>query len=183
MVGGANKLVPGRHILSDKTQPTADADQSAQATTQTTQRRRIISHSQHIKDLSFENPGAGEQFTTGNPPKIDIAVNVTGRNIAENQQEAELSITAKAALDDKPVFVVELTYSGRFSITGLPAEQIEPALLIECPRLLFPFARRIIADCCRDGGYPPLMLEPIDFAQMYMNRKREQSASAGSPKK
>ena len=183
MVGGANKLVPGRHILSDKTQPAADADQTTQTTAETTQRRRIISHSQHIKDLSFENPGAGEQFTAEKPPKIDIAVNVTGRTMAENQQEAELSITAKAVLDEKPVFVVELTYSGRFSITGLPAEQIEPALLIECPRLLFPFARRIIADCCRDGGYPPLMLEPIDFAQMYMNRKREQSASAGSPQK
>ena len=183
MVGGANKLVPGRHILSDETQPAADANQSAQTTTQPTQRRRIISHSHHIKDLSFENPGAGEQFTTEKPPKIDITVNVTGRTIEENQQEAELSITAKAALDDRPVFVVELTYSGRFSITGLPAEQIEPALLIECPRLLFPFARRIIADCCRDGGYPPLMLEPIDFAQMYMNRKREQSAATGNPQK
>lgn len=183
MVGGANKLVLGRHILSDKTQPAADADQSKQTTAETTQRRRIISHSQHIKDLSFENPGAGEQFTNGNPPKIDIAVNVKGRSLANNQQEAELSITAKAALNDKPVFVVELTYSGRFSITGLPAEQIEPALLIECPRLLFPFARRIIADCCRDGGYPPLMLEPIDFAQMYMNRKREQNASTSTPQK
>ena len=150
---------------------------------QTPQRRRIISHSQHIKDLSFENPGAGEQFTTEKPPKIDIAIGVKGRSIADNQQEAELSITAKATLDDKPVFVVELTYNGRFSITGLPAEQIEPALLIECPRLLFPFARRIVADCCRDGGYPPLMLEPIDFAQMYMNRKREESGSGGSPQK
>ena len=169
--------------MSDNKQPTADADQSAQTTTQTTQRRRIISHSQHIKDLSFENPGAGEQFNTQKPPKIDIAVNVTGRTLSENQQEAELSITAKAALDDKPVFVVELTYSGRFSITGLPAEQIEPALLIECPRLLFPFARRIIADCCRDGGYPPLMLEPIDFAQMYMNRKREQGTSSSASQK
>tara|TARA_B100000686_G_C16756794_1_gene956055 strand:- start:813 stop:1322 length:510 start_codon:yes stop_codon:yes gene_type:complete len=167
--------------LSDKTQPAADEGQSAQTNAETTQRRRIISHSQHIKDLSFENPGAGEQFTSGNPPKIDIAVNVQGRTLADNQQEAELSITAKAALNDKPVFVVELTYSGRFSITGLPAEQIEPALLIECPRLLFPFARRIIADCCRDGGYPPLMLEPIDFAQMYMNRKREQNTAARTP--
>ena len=108
MVGGANKLVPGRHILSEKTQPVADADQSTRTTAQTTQRRRIISHSQHIKDLSFENPGAGEQFSTAKPPKIDIAVNVTGRSLADNQQEAELSITAKATLDDKPVFVANI---------------------------------------------------------------------------
>jgi len=165
--------------LSDTSQPnSAGADPSKQPTGQTTQRKRIISHSQYIKDLSFENPNAGGQFTTENPPKIDIAVGVKGRAIAENQQVVDLNITAKATLDDKPVFVTELTYSGRFTITGVTAEQIEPTLLIECPRLLFPFARRIIADCCRDGGYPPLMLEPIDFAQMYMNRKREDSSTA-----
>jgi preprotein translocase subunit SecB len=169
--------------LSDTSQPNAaGADSSAQTTGETTQRRRIISHSQHIKDLSFENPNAGQPFTTKNPPKIDISIGVKGRAIAENQQEVELSITAKATLDDKPVFVTELTYSGRFTITGVPAEQIEPTLLIECPRLLFPFARRIIADCSRDGGYPPLMLEPIDFAQMYMNRKREKDTATPAAK-
>ena len=165
--------------MSDTSQPTtAGSDPATQTTGQTTQRKRVISHIQYIKDLSFENPNAGQQFTTENPPKIDITVSVTGRAIAENQQVVDLSITAKATLDDKPVFVTELTYGGRFSITGVPAEQIEPALLIECPRLLFPFARRIIADCCRDGGYPPLMLEPIDFAQMYMNRKREENTKS-----
>ena len=100
---------------------------------------------------------------------------VKGRRVSEEQQVVDLSITAKANLDDKPVFVAELTYSGHFTITGVPAEQVEPTLLIECPRLLFPFARRIIADCCRDGGYPPLMLEPIDFAQMYMNRQQNEA--------
>ena len=165
--------------MSDTSQPgAAGADPSAQTTGSTTQRKRIISRSQYIKDLSFENPYAGQQFTTENPPKIDIAVGVTGRRVSEDQQEVDLSITAKATLGDKPVFVAELTYSGHFTITGLPVEQVEPALLIECPRLLFPFARRIIADCCRDGGYPPLMLEPIDFAQMYMNRKQEEKTAA-----
>ena len=149
---------------------------SSENTGQTPQRRRIISHAQYIKDLSFENPRAGHQFAADNPPKIDIAVSVTRRSIAENQQqqEVELKIEAKATLTEEPVFIIELTYAGRFTIAGVPAEQIEPALLIECPRLLFPFARRIIADCCRDAAYPPLMLEPIDFAQMYMNRRREE---------
>ena len=165
--------------MSDTSQPaTAGPDPATQTTGQTTQRKRIISHIQYIKDLSFENPNAGQQFTTESPPKIDITIGVKGRAIAENQQEVDLSITAKATLDDKPVFVTELTYGGRFTISGIPAEQIEPTLLIECPRLLFPFARRIIADCCRDGGYPPLMLEPIDFAQMYMNRKREENTKS-----
>lgn len=168
--------------MSDTSQPSAaGADSSAQTAGPIPQRRRIISRSQYIKDLSFENPYAGQQFTTENPPKIDIAVGVKGRRVSDDQQEVDLSITAKATLNDKPVFVAELTYSGHFTITGVTAEQVEPALLIECPRLLFPFARRIIADCCRDGGYPPLMLEPIDFAQMYMNRKQKGDAEIPEP--
>ena len=138
---------------------------------QTNQRRRIMSRGQFIKDLSFENPNAGKTFGTDNPPKIDISVSVNGRAAPEDGHEVEIQINAKASINDELVFIVELLYGGTFVVSGIPVEQLEPVVMIECPRLLFPLARRIIADCSRDGGYPPLMLEPIDFAQMYLQRK------------
>ena len=95
--------------------------------------------------------------------------------------EIELHLTAKATVDGELLFLVELVYGGIFVISGVPAEQLEPVVMIECPRLLFPFARRIIADCSRDGGYPPLMLEPIDFAQMYLQRRSQTPSEQQSP--
>ena len=154
---------------TSKTEPETAPGASDQAS----QRRRIISRGQFVKDLSFENPNAGKQFGTENPPKIDISVSVNGRSAPDDGHEIELHINAKASINDELVFLVELVYGGTFVVSGVSAEQLEPVIMIECPRLLFPFARRIIADCSRDGGYPPLMLEPIDFAQMYLQRKAD----------
>ena len=135
------------------------------------QKRSITSNGQFIKDLSFENPNAGKQFQAESPPKIDISVSVNGRPAPDNGHEVELNITAKATVSEDLLFLVELVYAGTFKISGVTPEQIEPVVMIECPRLLFPFARRIIADCTRDGGYPPLMIEPMDFARMYLQRR------------
>lgn len=145
------------------------------------QRRRIVCRAQFIKDLSFENPNAGKQFGNNEPPKIDISVSLNGRAAPDNGHEIELHLTAKATVDGELLFLVELVYGGIFVIFGVPSEQLEPVVMIECPRLLFPFARRIIADCSRDGGYPPLMLEPIDFARMYLQRQAQSPSEQQSP--
>ena len=161
--------------------PETNASPANGTSDQAVQRRRIMSRGQFIKDQSFENPNAGKQFGSNKPPKIDISVSVNGRPAPENAHEIELHITAKTTVDEELLFLVELVYGGIFVISGVPAEQLEPVVMIECPRLLFPFARRIIADCSRDGGYPPLMLEPIDFAQMYLQRRSQTPSEQQSP--
>ena len=134
---------------------------------------------QYIKDLSFENPSA-----TNRPPEAerapDIAVNVqvSVRRLDETTFEVTLQITANARHQEKPVFLVELTYAGIFTLIGIPQEALEPTLLVECPRLLFPFARRIVADVTRDGGFPPLLLGPIDFLALYRNGQAQAQAQA-----
>jgi len=167
--------------MSDSSGDTESNGKDANENTeQTVQKRSITSNGQFIKDLSFENPNAGKQFQSDSPPKIDIAISVNGRPAPDNAHEVELNITAKATVSEELLFLVELVYGGTFKISGVTSEQIEPIVMIECPRLLFPFARRIIADCTRDGGYPPLMIEPMDFARMYMQR-RSQTADEKQP--
>ena len=124
---------------------------------------------QYAKDLSFENPNAPMSLQAGGQPKIEVNVAVNAKRAGDGVFEAELKITAKAtAEDDSTAFVVELVYAGLFGLANVPDEALEPFLIIEAPRILFPFARRIIADATRDGGFPPLMLDPIDFGSLYM---------------
>lgn len=123
---------------------------------------------QYVRDLSFENPGAPASLAMAQQPKIDIGVDVQARRLPEDRFEIELRIRANASDgEDRPVFVVELVYSGLFLVKNVPADALQPLCLIECPRVLFPFARRIIADVTRDGGFPPLLLDPIDFVALY----------------
>lgn len=133
---------------------------------------------QYTKDLSFENPNAPASLQSADQPRIEINVNVNARKAGDEVFEVELKISAKAATETATAFVVELLYAGLFGLKNVPEEALEPFLIMEAPRLLFPFARRIIADCTRDGGFPPLMLEPIDFASMYM---AQQGQGAGQP--
>lgn len=135
---------------------------------------------QYLKDLSFENPHAPGSFTQSATPKIDVNVDVQGRSIGENQYEVELSASARAKRDEQAVFVVEASYAGVFEIKNLPPEQLEMAMLVECPRLLFPFMRQIIADATRNGNFPPLMLEPIDFMGIFIaNKERARQQASG----
>ena len=138
---------------------------------------------QYLKDLSFENPRAPQSFQGEGSPKIDVNVDVQARTLGNDQYEVELSLAARAKRDDDAVFVVEATYAGAFEIKNLPREQLEMIMLVECPRLLFPFMRQIVAEATRNGNFPPLMLEPIDFMGIYMANaeKRRQEQGSGAP--
>jgi len=132
---------------------------------------------QYLKDLSFESPNAPQALGPQQvQPDINIAVNVNARNLAETDFEVELHLDAKASSQDKVVFAAELVYAGTFRLENFPQQMMHPAVLIECPRLLFPFARQILAEATRNGGFPPLMLDPIDFASMYQRRLQQQTA-------
>lgn len=123
---------------------------------------------QFIRDLSFENPRAPDSLrVAGEPPQIELAVEMNARGRQDGFFEVDLKLTASATRESETAFQVELVYGGLFDIQGVPESQIEPVLLIECPRFLFPFARRVIADMTTEGGFPPFMLEPIDFAGVY----------------
>lgn len=132
---------------------------------------------QYLKDLSFENPNAPQSLgTQAQQPKIDISVNVNAKTLSQTDYEVELHLDAKALSSDSVVFQAELLYAGVFRLEHIPENMLHPIVLVECPRMLFPFARQILADATRNGGFPPLMLDPIDFANMYQQRLAEQGA-------
>jgi preprotein translocase subunit SecB len=135
---------------------------------------------QYTKDLSFENPGAPRSLQARDKaPGININVNVNANPLSDTEFDVVLSLSAEAKDGDKVVFATELVYGGVFRITGFPQEHMLPVLFIECPRLLFPFARQIISDVTRNGGFPPLMIDPIDFGQMFAQRlAQEESRSS-----
>lgn len=132
---------------------------------------------QYLKDLSFESPHAPMSLAPQQgQPDINISVNVNARNLGPTDYEVELHLDAKALSSEKVVFATELVYAGTFRMENFPQQMLHPAVLIECPRLLFPFARQIMAEATRNGGFPPLMLDPIDFASMYQRRMQQQTA-------
>ena len=134
---------------------------------------------QYIKDLSFESPGAPASLRgRDKAPGININVNVNANPISETEYDVTLTLNARAGVDKDVLFNAELVYGGVFRVVGFPQEHMLPLLFIECPRLLFPFARQIIADCTRNGGFPPLMIDPIDFAQMFQQRMAEEQAKS-----
>lgn len=124
---------------------------------------------QYVKDLSFENPAAPMSLQ-GQKPALEVSVDVQARGLGIDQYEVSIRIRADAKSANQTVFVCELTYSGIFMLKNITPENVQPVLLIECPRQLFPFARRVVADTTRDGGFPPLMLDPIDFVALYQQR-------------
>ncbi len=138
---------------------------------------------QYTKDFSFENPKAPESLMPREGgPDISLNINVGHRAFSENDHEVTLLVDAKAKIDGDIMFSAELEYAGLFRIENVPPEQMFPILMIECPRLLFPFARQIIADATRAGGFPPLMIDPIDFVSLYQQhiaRLQEQMQQAG----
>ncbi|HXC57524.1 MAG TPA: protein-export chaperone SecB [Rhizomicrobium sp.] len=141
---------------------------------------RIQIVAQYIKDLSFENPGAPTLMTTR--PQIELGVDLQAKRLEPTLFEVELKlrVSAKTA-EDKPVFLIELAYAGVLQIVNVPEDVLQQVLLIEGPHLLFPFARRIIADAVRDGGMPPLMIEPIDFASLYRSRTEQMQQLRNQP--
>jgi preprotein translocase subunit SecB len=136
---------------------------------------------QYVRDLSFENVAALKGGATEGRPDIKVGVNLDATPKGENRYEVTLKLNAKAMNGETPLFVVELDYGGLFTVTGVPETHMRPLLMIECPRILFPFARRILADVTRDGGYPPLMLDLIDFANIYRQEIERRRMAADAP--
>ena len=126
---------------------------------------------QYVKDFSFENPNAPRSLTPSpQQPAIQINVGVDAAPLPDNNIEVTLRLEGKAETQGFLLFSFELVYSGLFRILNVPPDSVQPVVLIECPRLLFPFAREIVATATRNGGFPPLMLEPVDFAALYRDR-------------
>ena len=135
---------------------------------------------QYLKDLSFENPNAPQTLMNeGSQPQIDVSVNVNAKTLAPTDYEVELQLEIKAPDDDTTVFAAEMLYAGIFRLENIPEEHMHALVLIECPRMIFPFARQILAEATRNGGFPPLLLDPIDFGAMYQQRME---AEGGEPK-
>jgi preprotein translocase subunit SecB len=149
---------------------------------------------QYTKDLSFEVPNAPAIYTLlRSAPQVSINLDVQVRRIQEDQSVYEVTLAARAeatlppaaangATEEKPmvVFIADLSYAGIFTLAGVPDNQVEPILLVECPRLLFPFARNILADVTRDGGFPPVMLGPIDFVGLWQSRRAQMAPTVAN---
>ncbi len=141
---------------------------------------KISIQAQYVRDMSFENVAV--QSGDGRldaKPDIQVGVNLDAKKRTDDQYEVILKVNATAKSNEAVMFIVELEYAGIFKVENVPEQQLHPVLLIECPRILFPFARRIVADATRDGGYPPLLLDMVDFAGIYTAEvKRRQEAAA-----
>ncbi len=140
--------------------------------------------SQYVKDLSVENPNAPASYQWADQPQIDLQFNIGAVQINEEVHEVELKVNVTAKAEKGNAYLVELSYCGLVGMRNLPDEQVHAFLYAEAPRILFPFARRIIADATRDAGYQPLMLDPIDFNGLYiqqLQRKAEEQAAAEAP--
>lgn len=136
--------------------------------------------SQFVRDLSFENVAAQNQTETSEKPDIKVSVNLDAQPRGEDRYEVSLKLNATSTSGEATLFIAELDYAGIFAVKNVPQEHLHPFLLIECPRQLFPFARRIIADVTRDGGYPPLMLDMVDFVSIYRQEVARRQAAQGN---
>lgn len=141
---------------------------------------------QYIRDLSFESPGAPGSIMLGaGNPTFSVGINVGVKKQADEVYAVEITLNAKADRDNGVLFAVELVYGGVFRIRNVPDAQLTQLLMIECPRLIFPFARQVLASVTQQGGFPPLMMEPVDFAQVYMQNLQQlqaaQAAAANQP--
>jgi preprotein translocase subunit SecB len=132
---------------------------------------------QYVKDFSFENPNAPQSLMPGQQPQIGIQINVEARPLGETDVEVSLRLEGKAEHEQNLLFAFELTFAGVFRVQNVPQESLNAVVLIECPRLLFPFAREIVANAVRNGGFPPLLLDPFDFVALYRQKMEQTQAS------
>jgi preprotein translocase subunit SecB len=132
---------------------------------------------QYIKDLSFENPNAPRSLTpNAQQPAINLQINVNASGLSETDYEVLLVLEIKAENSGTLLFSVDLTFGGVFRVQNVPKESLHPVVMIECPRLLFPFAREIVATTVRNGGFPPLLIDPVDFVSLYRQKMAEMPA-------
>ena len=135
------------------------------------QQPSLIIHAQYTKDLSFENPRSPILLQIESEPHFNIGIDINTLKLNDNLFEVMLKINVKASYNDEPLFICELAYGGVFTINEVNEDEIQKILLIQCPLILFPFARRIVSDVSRDGGYPPVSLDPVDFYGLYLQKK------------
>lgn len=155
----------------------AEQDNGAAAEPQAQARLQILN--QFIRDMSFENVAVQKGSVPDGKPEVKVAINLDAANRGADQYDVGLKLKVESHVQGTPLFLLEIDYAGRFVIQGVPQEQLHPLLMIECPRLIFPFLRRIVSDVTRDGGYPPLNLDMIDFMTLYRNEiARRQSEAA-----
>lgn len=155
--------------MTDTQPEAATQDDAAQAP-----QLRVLA--QYIKDVSFENPNAPASLQGGENPNIDVQLGVNAAQVQEGLFEVGLPIRINAKRGETTLFLLELDYCGLFALENIPPEGMDPTLHIECPRLLFPYMRRIIADMTQDGGFPALPLEPVDFVALYQARLQQMAA-------
>ena len=137
---------------------------------------------QYIKDFSFENPNAPRSLAPNQTqPAINIQINVSAQQLAQTDYEISLKLEGKAESAGTILFAFDLTFAGVFRVQNVPAETLQPIVMIECPRLLFPFAREIVATSVRNGGFPPLLLDPVDFVPLYQQRAAQTQAAQPTP--
>ena len=133
---------------------------------------------QYVKDFSFENPNAPSALAPSQTqPAISIQINVSVAQLGPSDYEVTLKLEGKADREGTVLFAFELTFAGMFRLQNVPPEHLQPVLMIECPRLLFPFAREIVATAVRNGGFAPLLLDPVDFVAIYQQRMAEQNTA------
>jgi preprotein translocase subunit SecB len=135
---------------------------------------------QYVKDLSFENPNSPAVYSWQGQPNIDVQFNISSQNAADDVHEVALKVTAKAVAEQGTAFAVELVYAGLFGVRNVDDDQVRAFLYAEAPRLMFPFARRVLADAVQDGGFPPLLLDPIDFAGLYAQQVQLQDVDGAT---
>lgn len=133
---------------------------------------------QYVKDLSFENPNAPAIYQNQEQAQLDVQFNIGANQIGDDMHEVILKLDVTSKVGDQTAFVVDLSYAGLFGVRNIDPDQLQPFMLGEAPRILFPFARRVLADAVRDGGFPPLLLEPIDFNGLYVQQAEAQGAGA-----
>ena len=144
-------------------------------------RPSIQSLAQYVKDLSVENPRAPKSLQDKGKPQIDLGFNIEVNKVEDAIHEVTLKVDCSAKTDEGTQFVIDLAYSGLFAIRNIPDEQLQPIMLVELPRQLFPFARQIIADATHQAGFQPLLLDPIDFGQVYMQQMQAMAQQGGDP--
>ena len=135
----------------------------------------------YVKDLSVEVPNAPEIFLEREAPQVEIQLNTGGRAVGDGVYEVVLTVTVTAKMAEKTVFLVEVGQAGIFRIQNVPEEQLEPLIAVACPNILFPYAREAVSDAVSRAGFQPIVLQPVNFESMYMQRLQQQEAQAGAP--
>src|SRR5713101_8007766 len=169
-------------MAQDATGNGPSAPQPSVAEPAQAQQQQLIVNAQYIKDLSFENPRAPASLRQQNaPPAVEINVDVKAQGMGPDNYEVVLTINASAKVQDEALFLVELSYGGLITVRNVPQELLSTVILVETPRLLFPFARNIVAETTRDGGFPPLLINPIDFSEVLRRNTAAAQAAATTP--